>query len=260
MERSSMSKSRVIKLSPAAGVDMADEWYEFATPDHFWMQWRFGQIWNAPAVREQGVSPWLDIGCGHGQVISQFESVGDYIIDGCDLNLMALEQAGEVRGNIYVYNIFDANPAMVGKYTGILLLDVIEHIDDEGAFLEACLKHLQPGGLVVINVPALQSLFSRYDEVAGHKRRYTKKMLRALFENHGIQPMELSYWGMSLLPIALIRKFFLLFVSRKNIIRKGFRPPGSIINSLFKVLMKLEMTLFKHPPLGTSILAVGRKN
>jgi 2-polyprenyl-3-methyl-5-hydroxy-6-metoxy-1,4-benzoquinol methylase len=259
MESLSTNDSLVIELSPAEEVDMADEWYEFATQDHFWIQWRFRKIWSSSVVRSYPASRWLDVGCGHGLVIRQFEASGDYVIDGCDLNRTALRRVGKVRGDIYVYNVFDANPLMVGRYSGILLLDVIEHIDDEGAFLEASLRHMQPGGLVVINVPALEFLFSRYDDVAGHKRRYNKLMLRTLMESHGIEPLEISYWGMLLLPLALIRKLVLTFVSRRNIIRRGFRPPARMINSFFKVLMKVELLIFRRPPLGTSILAVGRK-
>lgn len=259
MEGSGMSNSRITRLSDAEPVSMADSWYEFANEDHFWMQWRFRSIVSSRAIRESGPGPWLDIGCGHGVVIKQFEKWRPDTMDGCDLNVMALEKIGTIRGNIYVYNIFDHNPQLVGKYAGILLLDVIEHIHDDTSFLKASLEHLKPGGIVVINVPALELLSSKYDIAAGHQRRYTKSLIRDLFTRCGIQEERISYWGLSLIPIALVRKFVLLFVRQDNIIRRGFQPPGRLINFFLCVLMKMEMLLLKNPPMGTSVLAVGRK-
>jgi len=238
---------------------MADEWYEYATLNHFWMQWRFSKIIRSLAMKQVPEGRWLDIGCGHGEVIKQLEENGKYIVDGCDLNLMALEKIGESKGDIYVYNIFDKYPAFQNKYAVVLLLDVIEHIDDEATFLKTSLYNLMPGGIVIINVPALTVLFSKYDLQAGHKRRYTKKMLSSLFQKHGIEELDVSYWGALLLPVAFIRKFFLLFVARENIIKSGFNPPNRFINSFFKLLMKVELALFTNPIVGTSIIAIGRK-
>ena len=34
-------------LSPAAPVAMADEWFEIATANHFWMKWRH-EVLHAP--------------------------------------------------------------------------------------------------------------------------------------------------------------------------------------------------------------------
>jgi 2-polyprenyl-3-methyl-5-hydroxy-6-metoxy-1,4-benzoquinol methylase len=260
MEKSSMSKRNVIVLSQPAPVDMADEWYEFATEHHFWMQWRLTRILSSRGLKQVPEGRWLDIGCGHGEVIKQLESKSDYIVDGTDLNLMALEQVGSTRGDIFVYNIFDNHEPFKNKYAVILLLDVIEHIDDASSFLAASLTSLKPGGLVIINVPALSFLFSRYDVAAGNKRRYTKKMLRALFKENGVEELEMVFWGVSLIPIAIVRKFVLLFVSRKNIIKRGFRPPSPTINRLFIILMKVELFLFGNPVLGTSIIAIGRRS
>ncbi len=260
MEKSSTSNRRkIILLSPKAEVDMADEWYEYAMKDHFWMQWRFKKILTSPALKVVPEGRWLDIGCGHGEVIGQLEQTGNYIVDGCDLNLMALEKVGPTVGDIYVYNIFDNYPAFKNKYAAIMLLDVIEHIDDEGPFLNASIENLMPGGIVIINVPALSILFSKYDLQAGHKRRYTKQMLKALFLKYDLESMYISYWGFLLLPIAVVRKLFLVFVSKENIIRKGFSPPNPSINSFFKFLMRIEFFLFKNPPVGTSLVAIARK-
>ncbi len=111
-------------------------------------------------------------------------------------------------------------------------MDVIEHIEDDAAFLRSSLKHLKRNGVVVINVPAHMSFYSQYDEVAGHKRRYNSKSVKALFCAAKVQPLSIIQWGFSLLPLLLVRKIVLSFISRERTIRTGFAPPNALARKL----------------------------
>lgn len=61
------------------------------------------------------------------------------------MNRTALEMAKPGKGQLFVYNILDQKPSLLGRYDAVFLLDVIEHIDDDTAFLRAALRHLQSG-------------------------------------------------------------------------------------------------------------------
>jgi 2-polyprenyl-3-methyl-5-hydroxy-6-metoxy-1,4-benzoquinol methylase len=254
--------NQITVLSDAAQVSMADEWYDIASTDHFWMVWRFRAL--LPYIRNviEKTSPtdrFLEIGCGHGQFINQLEEATEAVVDGCDLNLMALEKAKLERGKIFVYDIHQHHPSMVGKYAGMFLLDVIEHIDNDRSMLQSSLDHVRPGGYVLINVPALQSLFSQYDVAAGHKRRYSRKSLRAVMEACNLEIEHVGYWGFSLVPVAMLRKLYLRFVPAEKIIERGFHPQAGFVNLVFKLLMRIELFLFRDPIVGTSVIGVGRK-
>jgi hypothetical protein len=68
-----------------------------------------------------------------------------------------------------------------GTFDLALLLDVIEHIEDDAGFLDgSVLPHLTERSLVVIGVPAYQRLFSSHDDALAHHRRYSPRRLRAL--------------------------------------------------------------------------------
>ena len=245
-------------LSEPASVEMADEWFEFADQQHFWMIWRFEVLKKHCGFLLTNGFKTLEIGCGSGVVIKQVEKWAKKPIDGCDLNQFALQKAGNTQGNLHVYDIFDFNDRLVNAYDGIMLLDVIEHIPDDTAFLEAVKKHTKAGGKIIINVPALMSLFSKYDTQAGHQRRYTKSSLKALCERCNLEIVSIQYWGILLLPVAWVRKFFLLFVKKERIIETGFSPPSRFINSFFIGLMRIENAIFKNPILGTSLFAVAK--
>jgi 2-polyprenyl-3-methyl-5-hydroxy-6-metoxy-1,4-benzoquinol methylase len=94
------------RLSEAAGVSMNDKWFEYATKDHFWMQWRFRVIKKVISKIDFSEDRVLEIGCGSGVFKSQMEEDG-YIVDGCDLNIEALKLVPKGRGNLYLYDIFD---------------------------------------------------------------------------------------------------------------------------------------------------------
>lgn len=109
--------SQVEFLSPAAAVSMADEWFDFAHRDHFWMRWRFDILRRQ--MRRFGITPGkaLEIGCGNGVVRQQMEDAFMVPVDGCDLNQHALGMAPAGRGRLLVYNIFDRGFRKCGEPT-----------------------------------------------------------------------------------------------------------------------------------------------
>ena len=250
--------SEIEWLSPATAVSMADEWFDHATADHFWMQWRhqvlLQQLQKAPYPIENA----LEVGCGHGIVRQLVERDLRFPVDGCDLNQRALEMATSGQGRLLVYDIFDRNPALLKAYDLILLMDVIEHLDDDLAFLKAALDHLKPGGLVAINVPAHMAFYSKYDEVAGHKRRYDFARIQWLFQQGGVKTISIVYWGFLLMPLLLARKVVLHFVSRERTIQTGFSEQSAITRSFLRGIQKLETSLPFHIPVGSSLFALGQ--
>ncbi len=167
------------------------------------------------------------------------------------------------RGRTILYNIHERKPEFKGLYDVVLLFDVLEHIEAAGSFLESAAWHLKPGGIMLLNVPALSSLYSQYDKLVGHVRRYDKVSVRHLFQQHGIdfKLMELRYWGLSLVPIVWLRKMMLRKIQRPDAaVAIGFHPPAQWINRALGTLMSAETSLLSHPPFGSSLMVAARKH
>jgi len=245
-------------LSQPKTIGMADEWFQFVSADHFWMQWRHAGVMRA--LKRSAVRPerGFEIGCGSGVARKMLERDLNIPIDGCDLSRAGLEMAEPGRGKLLFYDILELDPSMLGKYDVIFLLDVVEHIQDDITFLCAALKHLRPGGVVIVNVPASMLLFSQYDRVTGHVRRYTRKTLANLFHQSGVELQGLTHWGLSMVPVLLARKAYLTMIPPAETMRVGFSPPNRFVQLMFGTLKDIETALPIPMPFGTSLLAWGR--
>ena len=94
----------------------------------------------------------------------------------------------------------DAIPLEPGRWDAVCLFDVLEHLDDEAGALAACRRLLAPGGLLFVTVPAYAWLWSRHDELLGHRRRYTARALRQVAERAGFAVERLTYFNTLLAP------------------------------------------------------------
>jgi SAM-dependent methyltransferase len=245
-------------LSRPQPVNMADEWFELATLGHFWIQRRFTVFRKLVRTHDLGVGKIAEIGCGHGVVQRQLSDYFKTTVDGFDLNEAALKHSLAPEQPRFVYDINDRHARFEAAYDTIVLFDVLEHIEDEGSFLDAVLFHLKPGGQLLVNVPAYRAFYSRYDEVIGHLRRYSPRSLNAACSAQGLEKAADTCWGLPLLPLLLARKVWL---ARERddlkIARRGYKPPGRIGNFLLGLLSSLE-PIPQHLT-GTSIMPIFRK-
>ncbi len=92
------------------------------------------------------------------------------------------------------------------KSDAVLALDVIEHLDDDRAAVRRLGGLVEPGGIVVVSVPALPELFSEFDEIQGHRRRYLPESLRQVFVHSDLELERIFWWGRWLVPVLRRRR------------------------------------------------------
>ena len=248
------SSARITFLSPSQPVNMEPHWFELATSDHFFIRRRFDVLQHIGKPLFRPDRQFLEVGCGHGLLQRELHTHAGLTVDGFDLCLPALLRNETERGRLYYYNIFDCAPAFEKRYDVIFLFDVLEHIEDDVGFLKACLFYLKPGGRVIVNVPARRELFSNYDRIIGHVRRYTMQMLRDCGNSAGLSVETATYWGLPLYPVAVMRKVLLAVANNQSGFGMGFKPPGALANRALGLLSKCEFIPQRF--LGTSIMSI----
>jgi SAM-dependent methyltransferase len=252
---------RVERLSTTPEVEFPGEWYDLTAIDHFWFQWRLAAAlrqWRDCGLALEAPLRVLDVGGGQGVFRDQVEGATGWTVDLVDLNGPALEAARPGRGRHLYYDVEDGSPGLLGAYDAAILYDVIEHLLDPQPLLRAVARHLKPGGWLLVNVPALQSLFSAYDVAAGHHRRYDRRTLPAELPTTEWDVRDVRYWGLSLVPLLAVRKM-LLRNPTPDTIDRGFRPPGHLVHAGLRGLMKAETSVLARTPTGTSVLMAARR-
>jgi SAM-dependent methyltransferase len=256
-----MTESDIDYLSPPRQSGFPTEWYEMADENHFWMRWRAEvalRLMDSVGMRRADPLTVLDIGSGAGGFRRQVERATAWTVDITDLNVDALRAAQPGRGRILYYDATERLPRLVRSYDAVFLFDVIEHVERPGELLAAALEHLRPGGHLVVNVPALQVLFSAYDVAQGHYRRYTRASLSVELKGQPCRLESIRYWGLALVPLLGVRRLMLGSRPSPDTMRSGFAPPSRAVNRLLAGLGKLERWLLADPPFGTSVMAAVR--
>ena len=202
----------------------------------------------------------LEVGCGTGAVLPALERAG---LNACgiDMHRRALLHARKrTRGPLVWTN---ATPLpFFDDFDAVLLCDVIEHVDDDVALLVEAKRVLKPGGSVVVTVPAGPDLWTAYDDVTGHKRRYDREGLAKVIGRAGLVVGELSYFNV--LPLLAQRLHRRLRAARDTnldgvrIVQQALTVPSPPLNTLFRILMQCEPPLRRLGWRGGSLVAVAR--
>lgn len=142
----------------------------------------------------------------------------------------------------------------------VTVLDVIEHVEDDRGFVIEIVQAMSPGARLVLTVPALPFLWSRWDVVLGHHRRYTKRTLAKLFDGLPIGDLRIQYLFPELLPPALIRRVAGGRVGRGedgNI--SEFPELPRWLDRLLWSIGSVSSRLRRFWPLGTSLVLTGAR-
>ena len=135
--------------------------------------WVFSQF--SPALGRK----ILEVGCGTGNFTRLLGESGAEVL-GVELEPTFVEVAKKAtrhlpRVRVEQSNVLDRE--WRPTFDTIVLLDVIEHIEDDVATLSTLREALLPGGRIIIKVPALPAIFGSLDTAVGHYRRYTTASL-----------------------------------------------------------------------------------
>ena len=128
-------------------------------------------------------------------------------------------------------------------------LDPMEHIEDDRATLSDMREILQPGGRLVLLVPALAKLYGSLDVHLRHFRRYEKAELEEKVRAAGFQIEELRFVN---------RPGIFGWWLNGSVLRRRVLPRGQLL--AFKFLMPMLKREENHPPSsGLSLLAIARR-
>jgi SAM-dependent methyltransferase len=149
------------------------------------------------------------------------------------------------------------------KFHVVGMFDVLEHIPDDSGVLRQVFDLLEPGGTLLLTVPAHPALWSYFDEASHHCRRYTTSELRGKLQAAGFSIDYLSQYMMPLFPLMWLNRRLSGLQRRgaSEMAQKEFRI-NPLVNAVMNVLIGAERPLLARRwrlPMGTSLVAVARR-
>lgn len=240
---------------------ISEHYRELATLDrtYWWFLVRH-RIVRRLITRSLGRKPAsiLDIGAGAGGFLS--EMVEEGFVARADV--LALEPSPEAQAVLAARQLPILSAPLSELATVevqpfpevVTLLDVLEHLDEPVRTLLDISRRLPEGGHLVILVPALPSLWSTWDELLHHKRRYTRRALREHLAQGGFDVVALQYCFAGITLPAWYRARFGMASAEAG----QFARVSPWLNALLVSLFDLE-SRFPWWPLGTTLAAVGRR-
>ena len=205
----------------------------------------------------------LDVGCGNGFMMAALEGSG-LAMSGIDMHWSALARArARVHGPLFCSTA--TTLPFLPDFDLVTLLDVIEHVDDDVSVLDEARRVLAPGGHAIVTVPAGPALWSTYDELIGHKRRYDRPALVATLERAHFDVRYVSYFNCPLILAAAARRWTgraqdARSVDEADVVRRALRVPPPPLNALLRWVIRAEAPLRRFSWLrGGSLIAVAQR-
>jgi len=195
----------------------------------------------------------LDVGCGRGIAVKYLR---DHGVSCAGVELASTNPLPGIGEHIrYGTNAIDLPAHERASYNTILLLDVIEHLPDPASFIAGLVDAFPRLNRLVVTVPTCPELWSNYDEVFGHYRRYTASTLREFAESLHLGPLHQSYFFHALyVPARLLAA---LKKNRSTRVQppQGWRKP---LHRLFGAAMWLDYKIMPARVPGMSAIATLR--
>jgi SAM-dependent methyltransferase len=201
----------------------------------------------------------LEAGCGTGGNLSYFQLLGS--VAAFEPYAPAVEIARDRNPTATLEDgaLPDRLPFPDASFDLVAALDVLEHVDDDVAALDALVRLAKPGAYIVVTVPTHPFLWGRHDRRLHHVRRYGVADLSDLCRRTETELLYFGPFNTFLAPIAVVARVAEKFLPLNFGNQERLPPPP--INAALAAVFSLEGRLVRHVrlPFGLSHAVILRR-
>ena len=210
-------------------------------------------VWQHRLIQKELGQRVLEVGCGIGNFTGTLldrEAVIAVDVQPECIERLKLRYADQPNLHAFVCDVLSPEFRELASFhpDSSVIVNVLEHVEDDVAALKAVASVLTPGGVIVLLVPAFQALYGPIDKNLGHHRRYSRGAIRSLAERTGLRIRKLHYMNSI--------GFFGWWINA-HILKREAQSERQI--AIFDRYLVPPMSAMEHlisPPFGQSLLAV----
>jgi SAM-dependent methyltransferase len=209
--------------------------------------------WQSRLVRKELGRRVLEVGCGVGNFTGTLLDRDAVIaVDSEPECIQRLKRRYAGRENLHalVCDVLSPEFRDLARFRPdtCVCLNVLEHIEDDGAALQSMASVLVPGGAIVLIVPAFQALYGPIDKNLGHHRRYNRGAVRRLAGRAGLRIRKAHYSNFI---------GFFGWWTNSHILKREAQSERQIqVFDRYLVPLLSSVERVARPPFGQSLLAV----
>ena len=209
---------------------------------------------------------FLEIGCGTGYVAKMIAKkfpnkkiyASEYLLSGLNEAKVRLKNLN----NVSLICLDARKIQSKNKYDIIGAFDVIEHISEEDDVLKEINSSLKKNGKFIFSVPQHKFLWSIYDDLGFHKRRYSRKYLVQKLKENNFEIIYINSFNSLLLPAMYVSRFLNKFKKKEEFDIMDELKISNFLNSVLKKILNFEYFLSKigiNFQFGGSLIGIAKK-
>jgi SAM-dependent methyltransferase len=193
----------------------------------------------------------LEVGAGLGEFAAQLTGLSRHVVTDVDsdaVEVLARRFADRPEVEARRFDLTEGPLDIGPPVSTALAINVLEHIEDDAGALRTLAAHVEPGGRVVLFVPAYERLYGEFDRMVGHVRRYTPGTLEAAMRAAHLEPTVVK-------PVNMLGGIAWWATVRRGRVGK---PNQRLVRIYDSTVVPVTRLLEKRwvPPFGQSVLGV----
>ena len=234
-------------------------------PEHFWFVSRNNILGDV--LRKYFATPVqvLEVGCGTGFVLSGMRiAFPQAKLSASDIYTEGLAYAARRVPDAFLFQMDARHVPFREEFDLIGAFDVLEHIEEDETVLAQLFQVCKAGGGLALTVPQHRWLWSRMDDFAHHKRRYTREELHEKLKRAGFRVEYTTSFISLLLPLMLAARLLRkpAGTGMEQQMDVAGLSIGKLTNGVLSMVMALERGLLHiglRFPFGGSLLVIAKK-
>jgi SAM-dependent methyltransferase len=207
----------------------------------------------------------VDAGCGTGGLMMFLRECGYANLVGFDISPEAVAMTQQRGLSVQSGDLRHLNQIVPRESADAIVSNdtlYFFNADEQRHILNLCAQALAPGGLLILNLPALRAFRGVHDVSVGIARRFSEREVRALLSSTGLVMVRLCYWPFFLSPLIYARRLSQRLRLRRSSeveVRSDVDLPPAPLNWTFEWLTRMENAALPWKPFGSSLFVTATK-